>query len=72
MGHSCLLGNIRIMAKPPTLDLLLRKELRVVESWRFAEKHYLGHVGALPELAARFDVARLISRYPVERANIAM
>jgi threonine dehydrogenase-like Zn-dependent dehydrogenase len=59
-------------AVPLNPHLITRKELRVVGSWGFAEKHYLGHIRALPQLAARFDLARLISRYQIEDANTAL
>ena len=57
---------------PLNPHLITRKELRVVGSWGFAEKHYLGHMRALPRLAARFDLARLISRYDLIDANTAL
>ena len=52
--------------------LVTRKQLRIVGSWGFAEKHYLGHIEALPRLAARFDLPRLITRYNLEDANDAL
>jgi threonine dehydrogenase-like Zn-dependent dehydrogenase len=52
--------------------LITRKQLRIVGSWGFAEKHYLGHIEALPRLAARFDLSRLITRYRLEDANNAL
>ena len=59
-------------AVPLNPHLITRKQLRVVGSWGFAEKHYLGHIQALPRLTARFDLPRLISRYNVADANIAL
>jgi hypothetical protein len=38
----------------------------------FAEKHYLGHIQALPRLAARFDLPRLITRYGLANADRAL
>jgi hypothetical protein len=42
-----------------------------VEFWGFAEKHYLRCIQALPQLAARFDVPQLITRYRLDDANSA-
>jgi threonine dehydrogenase-like Zn-dependent dehydrogenase len=57
---------------PLNPHVITRKQLRIVGSWGFAEKHYLGHVEALPRLAERFDLPRLITRYPLEAANVAL
>jgi hypothetical protein len=35
------------------------------------EKHYLGHIRALPQLTSRFDLPRLITRYRLEDADTA-
>jgi threonine dehydrogenase-like Zn-dependent dehydrogenase len=59
-------------AVPLNPHLITRKQLRIVGSWGFAEKHYLAHIEALPRLAARFDLSRLITRYDLEDANIAL
>ena len=59
-------------AVPLNPHLVTRKQLRIVGSWGFAEKHYLGHMRALPQLGARFDLPRLITRYSLEDANIAL
>ncbi len=44
-------------AVPLNPHVITRKQLRIVGSWGFAEKHYLGHIQALPQLTARFDLA---------------
>ena len=59
-------------AVPLNPHLITRKQLRIVGSWGFAEKHYLGHIEALPRLAARFDLPRLITRYDLEDVNSAL
>jgi len=59
-------------AVPLNPHVITRKQLRIVGSWGFAEKHYLGHIEALPQLAARFDLARLITRYRLEDADMAL
>jgi threonine dehydrogenase-like Zn-dependent dehydrogenase len=57
---------------PLNPHVITRKQLRIVGSWGFAEKHYLGHIQALPRLADRFDLARLITRYQLEDAGRAL
>jgi threonine dehydrogenase-like Zn-dependent dehydrogenase len=59
-------------AVPLNPHLITRKQLRVVGSWGFAEKHYLGHIEALSQLSARFDLQRLITRYRLEDADRAL
>ncbi len=59
-------------AVPLNPHVITRNQLRVVGSWGFAEKHYLGHIQALPRLAARFDLPRLITRYQLGDANKAL
>jgi threonine dehydrogenase-like Zn-dependent dehydrogenase len=57
---------------PLNPHVITRKQLRIVGSWGFAEKHYFGHMMALPRLASRFDLPRLITRYPLGSANQAL
>ncbi len=52
--------------------VITRKQLRVFGSWAFAEAHYLRYVESFPALAARFDLGRLITRYPLAEANRAL
>jgi threonine dehydrogenase-like Zn-dependent dehydrogenase len=59
-------------AVPLNPHVITRKQLRIVGSWGFAEKHYLGHIQALPRLAGRFDLTRLITRYQLEDAGKAL
>ena len=51
---------------------ITRKQLTMLGSWAFGERHYLGHLASLPAMAARFDLARLIVRYPLADANRAL
>src|SRR5919107_3450792 len=57
---------------PLNPHVITRKQLRIVGSWGFAEKHFLGHIQSLPHLAERFDLPRLITRYPLEDAGHAL
>jgi threonine dehydrogenase-like Zn-dependent dehydrogenase len=59
-------------AVPLNPHVITRKQLRIVGSWGFAEKHYLGHIQALPQLAARFDLPRLVTRYQLDEADKAL
>lgn len=59
-------------AVPLNPHVITRKQLRIVGSWGFAEKHYLSHIQALPRLAGRFDLTRLITRYQLEDAGKAL
>jgi threonine dehydrogenase-like Zn-dependent dehydrogenase len=59
-------------AVPLNPHLITQKQLRIVGSWGFAEKHYLAHIQALPRLNDRFDLARLITRYRLEDADGAL
>ncbi len=52
--------------------VITRKQLTIHGSWAFAEAHYAGYVQSLPHLAARFDLARMISPYPLTEANRAL
>jgi threonine dehydrogenase-like Zn-dependent dehydrogenase len=57
---------------PINPHVITRKQLTVLGSWAFAEAHYLRYVRSLPQLAARFDLRRLISPYPLAEANRAL
>ena len=57
---------------PINPHLITKKQLTLLGSWAFAERHYLGHLGNLPAIAARFDLGRLITPYPLADANRAM
>lgn len=49
-----------------------RKQLQVLGSWAFAAEHYVDYVLSLPMVAARFDLARLITPYDLDSANEAL
>src|SRR5215218_1519106 len=59
-------------ATPINPHVITKKQLQVYGSWTFAEAHYARYVDLLPQLAARFDLARLVTRYPLEEANRAL
>jgi len=59
-------------AVPINPHVITRKQLKVYGSWAFAEAHYGRYLRSLPQLTARFDLARLISRYPLGEVNRAL
>ena len=56
-------------AVPLNPHLITRRQLHVVGPWSFAEKHYLRHTEDLPQLSARFDLPRLITRCQLAEAD---
>jgi hypothetical protein len=72
-GRYLVLGQYTDRGETPiNPHVITRKQLKVYGSWAFAEKHYLRYVESLPQLAARFDLARLITPYPLAEANRAL
>ncbi len=72
-GRMLVLGQYTDRGPTPiNPHLITKKQLTLHGSWAFAERHYLGHLNALPAIAARFDLERLIARYPLDRVNDAM
>jgi len=57
---------------PLNPHLVTRKQLQVFGSWAFAGEHYTDYVASLPQLAQRFDLARLATRYDLTEANQAL
>jgi threonine dehydrogenase-like Zn-dependent dehydrogenase len=57
---------------PINPHVITRKQLKISGSWAFAEAHYSRYVQSLPQLAARFDLARLVTPYPLADANQAL
>jgi threonine dehydrogenase-like Zn-dependent dehydrogenase len=57
---------------PLNPHLITRKQLKLYGSWAFAEGHYIDYVRTLVQLRERYDLARLITPYPLERANEAL
>jgi D-arabinose 1-dehydrogenase-like Zn-dependent alcohol dehydrogenase len=57
---------------PINPHVITRKQLTVQGSWAFAEAHSLRYLQSLPQLAARFDLDRLLAPYPLTEANRAL
>ncbi len=57
---------------PINPHLITKKQLRMLGSWAFAERHYIEYIEAMPRLAALCDLSRLVTAYALEDANQAM
>jgi threonine dehydrogenase-like Zn-dependent dehydrogenase len=57
---------------PINPHLITRKQLQVVGSWAFAERHYVEYARSVPRLAELCDLTRLLSVYGLESANVAL
>jgi threonine dehydrogenase-like Zn-dependent dehydrogenase len=72
-GRYLVLGQYTDRGEVPiNPHVITRKQLKVYGSWAFAEPHYARYVDSLPQLAARFDLSRLITRYPLTDVNRAL
>ena len=52
--------------------LITRKQLTLLGSWAFSAAHYVDYLRTLPQLLARFPLQRLITTFPLERAQDAI
>lgn len=57
---------------PINPHLITRKQLRVIGSWAFAERHYVEYTRSVPRLAELCDLTRLLSVYGLGSANDAL
>lgn len=57
---------------PINPHLITKKQLRMLGSWAFAERHFIEYVEAMPRLAQMCDLSRLVTPYALEDANQAM
>jgi len=57
---------------PLNPHLITRKQLRVRGSWALSGADVVDFVVSLPQLSERFDLARLVSHYPLEAVNEAL
>ncbi|WP_326664953.1 zinc-binding dehydrogenase [Streptomyces sp. NBC_00385] len=51
---------------------IVHRQLDVIGSWAFTGAHLARYIGLLPELAGRFDLARLVTTYPLEDSASAL
>jgi threonine dehydrogenase-like Zn-dependent dehydrogenase len=72
-GTICVVGQYTDHGPTPiNPHLITRKQLKVVGSWGFSARHYIGYINSLPQLLERFDIGRLVTEYPLENANEAV
>lgn len=57
---------------PLNPHLVTRKQLRVLGSWALSGADVVDFVVSLPQLSERFDLARLVTPYPLEAVNDAL
>ncbi len=57
---------------PLNPHLITRRQLRVLGSWALSGADVVDFVLSLPQLSERFDLARLVSPYPLEAVNEAL
>jgi threonine dehydrogenase-like Zn-dependent dehydrogenase len=57
---------------PLNPHLVTRKQLRVLGSWAFSQADYAAYLRTVPQLAARFDLPRLLERFPLSDAQGAL
>ncbi len=57
---------------PINPHLITRKQLSVLGSWAFSAAHYLEYVRTVPQLLERFELQRLITTFPLDRAQEAL
>ena len=72
-GRMLVLGQYTDRGPTPiNPHLITKKQLTLLGSWAFAERHYLGHLRNLPAIGDRFDLTRLVTYYPLDAVNEAM
>lgn len=72
-GQYLVLGQYTDRGTTPiNPHVITRKQLKVYGSWAFAEAQFARYVSTLPQLAARFDLSKLVTHYPLEEANQAL
>lgn len=57
---------------PLNPHLITQRQLQMIGSWAFAERHVIDYVAALPRLNAQFDLAAMVTTYALEDANQAL
>jgi threonine dehydrogenase-like Zn-dependent dehydrogenase len=72
-GQYLVLGQYTDRGETPiNPHVITRKQLHVHGSWTFGPSQYARYIATLPELAARFDLEKLVTTYPLEEANAAL
>ena len=72
-GQYLVLGQYTDRGETPiNPHVITRKQLHVHGSWTFGPSQYAKYIQTLPELAARFDLEKLVTTYPLADANDAL
>ena len=72
-GRYLILGQYTDHGPTPlNPHLVTRKQLAVLGSWAFASRHVVEYVRTVPTLLERFDLAQLLTTFPLEQAQDAL
>lgn len=72
-GSVCVVGQYTDHGDTPiNPHYITRKQLKVVGSWGFSARHYLGYIASLPQLLENFALGRMVTEYGLEDANTAV
>ncbi|MDP8977186.1 MAG: zinc-binding dehydrogenase [Actinomycetota bacterium] len=72
-GRYLVLGQYTDQGSTPlNPHRLVARQLALTTAWGFDPSDYVGFLRSLPALTARFDLARLVSVYPLGRAKDAL
>jgi threonine dehydrogenase-like Zn-dependent dehydrogenase len=69
----CVIGQYTDHGTTPiNPHFITRKQLTVQGSWGFSPQHFIRYITTLPRLLAEFDLASILTEYPLEQANEAI
>lgn len=72
-GKMLVLGQYTDRGTTPiNPHVITKKQLTMIGSWAFSERHYLGYMANLPAMQERFGLDPMITRYRLEDVNAAM
>lgn len=72
-GQYCVVGQYTDHGTTPiNPHYITRKQITVQGSWGFSPQHYIRYIQTLPRLLAEFDLASILTEYPLEQANEAV
>ncbi len=72
-GRYLVLGQYTDHGETPiNPHLITRKQLQVTGSWAFSGEDFIAYVKALPALASRFDLSRMVTEYALSDVNDAV
>ncbi|GAB3264042.1 zinc-binding dehydrogenase [Arthrobacter pigmenti] len=72
-GQYCVIGQYTDHGTTPiNPHYITRKQLRMHGSWGFSPQHYIRYIQSLPRLLEQFDLASLLTEYPLTAVNSAL